>query len=155
MSRHKINLTVKGLLISIGLVSLIFYIATGGDRARVRLWEEYQTVLSEALGLADISYWTWDRKRDALHWSPRLYELYGLESWEQRPVTYDDWLSVVHPDDRERADGVCTDLAILGGSYELRYRVIDEEGQIRSIRETAALKEGGRYMVGVCLPDAK
>ncbi|MDY0882732.1 putative bifunctional diguanylate cyclase/phosphodiesterase [Dongia soli] len=44
--------------------------------------------------------WDWRLDRDNLYFSPRLLELLG-RSEEQRPNSIDQWIDLVHPEDRE------------------------------------------------------
>lgn len=51
----------------------------------------------------DFSVGTWERTVESGEesWNPSYYKLYGIEAINKRP-SFDSWLSMVHPDDRER-----------------------------------------------------
>src|SRR3954453_15463382 len=59
--------------------------------------------LAEAQALARIGSWEWDVAANHVVWSDELYRIYGLEIGEITP-NYDEFLSRVHPDDRESVD---------------------------------------------------
>ncbi len=46
--------------------------------------------------------WDWNIVTGALYWSARSFELLGLQSGELTP-SYDGWMSMIHPDDADRA----------------------------------------------------
>jgi signal transduction histidine kinase len=56
--------------------------------------------LAEAQELAHIGSWEWDIESDKVSWSNELYRLWDVEPGAQE-VTYDWYLSSVHPDDRK------------------------------------------------------
>lgn len=50
---------------------------------------------------AKTGFWDWDMKTEKLIWSPEFYELFGLKP-DSEP-SFDTWLEILHPDDRENA----------------------------------------------------
>ena len=126
------------LLFGWGVVILIDSKRTGRDalEGRVEAFTELSWVTCKE------AYWEWDTRGESLYWSPRLYEVYGVpEGYE---ASYDSWLELVHPADRERADIVCREAAVKGESYVMNYRL--RSG--RSIKETVIMV--GPLMVGSC-----
>ena len=74
--------------------------------ARRRMEEELRRSrhqLAEAQSLARIGSWEWDVGANRVVWSDELYRIYGLEPGEIEP-NYEEFLSRVHPDDRESVD---------------------------------------------------
>jgi diguanylate cyclase (GGDEF)-like protein/PAS domain S-box-containing protein len=59
--------------------------------------------LDEAQRVARIGSWEWDIPNNAVIWSDELFRIYGLEPGETEP-SYEEFLSRVHPDDREAVD---------------------------------------------------
>ncbi|MGK7888353.1 MAG: GAF domain-containing protein, partial [Leptolyngbyaceae cyanobacterium] len=51
-----------------------------------------------ALRSGDLGYWEWDLATDEMVWDERLFVLHGIL---QGPLTYEEFLSTVHPDDLE------------------------------------------------------
>ena len=60
---------------------------------------ESEDRLRLALASADTGTWDWDLTTDALAWDQRMRELWGLGPDD--PVTYDTFISAIHPQDRE------------------------------------------------------
>jgi PAS domain S-box-containing protein len=59
--------------------------------------------LGEAQQLARVGSWEWDIPQNVVWWSDELYRIYGLEPRSILP-TYDEFLTRVHPEDRESVD---------------------------------------------------
>ena len=59
--------------------------------------------LAEAQALARIGSWEWDVAANHVVWSDELYRIYGLEPGAIEP-NYEEFLSRVHPEDRESVD---------------------------------------------------
>ena len=59
--------------------------------------------LGEAQELARVGSWEWDIPQNVVWWSDQLYRIYGLEPRSILP-TYEEFLSRVHPDDRDSVD---------------------------------------------------
>jgi PAS domain S-box-containing protein len=66
--------------------------------------------------------------------SPQLTELFGYvpEDW----ATTGDWLTTVHPEDRERVREVDENVAETDG-FEMEYRIFHRDGTIRWVRDQA------------------
>jgi PAS domain S-box-containing protein len=60
-------------------------------------------LLDDAQKLARIGSWEWDLATNVVTWSAELYRIYGYEP-NSVPVSYENFLSHVHPDDRESVD---------------------------------------------------
>jgi diguanylate cyclase (GGDEF)-like protein len=86
--------------------------------------------LAEAQRLAHIGSWTWDVGADHVVWSAELHRIYGLDN-VAGPVSFDEYLARVHPEDRERvADAVQNAVATLQ-PYEHEYRIVWPDGNVR------------------------
>lgn len=141
------------------LVSLLLIVtlAVGGvgyihDREMAHTYERKRArfdALSEALANVNVAYWEWDLETDTIRWSPRLWRVYG---WPEEAVaTYDRWLRLVHPQDRDRVDAICRRAVERGESYVMTYRVIGADGDLRIIMESASIAATGNVMVRVCV----
>lgn len=83
--------------------------------------------LKAAIELVDVSSYTWDPLTGALDWDARLKGMWGLSP--QRPVSFEVWMSGVHPEDRAKVEAAlanCVDPAG-DGVYHIDYRVIGLE----------------------------
>jgi len=92
---------------------------------------ENERRLSEAQKIAHVGSWEWDLETDKLYWSDEMYRIYGLKLHELHP-TYDAFLGVVHPDDREFVDNAVKK-AFKGKPYDLDHRIVLFNGKQRII----------------------
>ena len=94
--------------------------------------------LAEAQHVAQLAYWEIDSATGDVYWSDEMYRLAGLEVGIQPPPT-DRFLQVVHPDDRERiqgiADGAIRDLS----EFTEQYRLVPPDGPIRIVQSKGRL----------------
>jgi PAS domain S-box-containing protein len=98
--------------------------------------------------LAKVGYWNWDLRSNKTMWSPETYRIYGFDP-SGPPPGLEEVLSRYHPDDAVTL-AACVDRAVtLGESYDLEARLIQPNGETRSVISSAtALRDGdGR----VCL----
>ena len=78
---------------------------------------DYQARLEAALRIGGIGAWTWDRRDDLVRGDPNLNAMFGLAgaAGEARPVA--EYLQVLHPEDRSKAEtAIDRDLASGGES---------------------------------------
>lgn len=57
--------------------------------------------LLHAQKIAKLANWDYDIKNDKLYWSPETYQILGLNSEEYSNPTLEDFISRVHPNDRQ------------------------------------------------------
>ena len=88
--------------------------------------------LDEAQELAHIGSWEWDIPGDKVTWSNELYRLWGIEPGAGN-LTYDWYLSMVHPDDRERARRIIDRAFSEGAPFSLEHRLEQPDGAVRWI----------------------
>jgi PAS domain S-box-containing protein len=87
-----------------------------------------------ATAAADIGTWDFDPVSGVLRWDERCRQLFGVPA--DAEVSYDVFLTGLHPEDRERADdAVQAALSPEGnGSYSVTYRTVGlEDGRVRWI----------------------
>lgn len=98
---------------------------------RQRLARERSEHLAERLQLAaaasGIGIWDYNVSTGVLNWDVRVRQLFGLAP--DAEVTYERFLTRVHPEDRERVDrAVQAALAAgKGGEYDIDYRVLGQQ----------------------------
>uniref|UniRef100_UPI0011786B2B PAS domain-containing protein n=1 Tax=Crenothrix polyspora TaxID=360316 RepID=UPI0011786B2B len=101
------------------------------------LWESRQD-LNHAQAIGQTGSWRMDVQRNELHWSDENHRIFG--SPKGTPMTYETFLSVVHPDDRDYVDRKWQ-AALRGELYDIEHRVI-VAGQVKWVRERAELEFG-------------
>ena len=96
--------------------------------ALLRQSEERLRLAVQATGLGT---WDWDLPKDTLLWSQRTRVLFGLPAGA--PITYDAFLSRLHPDDRAATDAaVRAALSPAGdGRFTLEFRALHPDGTLR------------------------
>jgi PAS domain S-box-containing protein len=91
--------------------------------------------LAEAQRIAHIGNWGWTVETNELTWSDEVYRIFGLTP-QEFDATYDAFLGVVHPDDRDYvAESV--NRALEGETYSIDHRIILPQGEERVVHEQA------------------
>ena len=103
--------------------------------------------LNAAQALAHIGNWRLDVRKNTLEWSDETYRIFGIEIGT--PLTYELFLSVIHPEDMEIVDRAWKK-ALWGDDYEIEHRIL-VNGEIKWVREHARLEidEEGKLCAGI------
>ncbi|EGJ49185.1 PAS domain S-box protein [Desulfocurvibacter africanus] len=101
---------------------------------------ESQADLDRAQTVAQTGSWRLDIRRNELIWSDETYRLFGIP--HGTPLTYELFLSRVHPDDREQVATKWT-AAIQGEAYDIEHRIV-VAGAVKWVREVAELEFDGK-----------
>ena len=96
--------------------------------------------LARAQSVAHMGSWRLDVQRDELRWSEETHRLFGITLGT--PLTYETFLSAVHPDDRELVDR-SWQAALRGEAYDIDHRIV-VDGAVRWIRERADMEFDGQ-----------
>jgi len=99
----------------------------GGARGQIE-----QELLLESL--ADVGYWEVDLKTGKRSWSARVLKLFGLDL-EDIQVDYENLVTWIHPDDRERMAAIHKRAAEQGEGYKARFRVVTPRGDIHTVQD--------------------
>lgn len=79
--------------------------------------------LSEAQKIAHIGNWDWNIEKNELNWSDEIYRIFGV-SQEKFAKTYEAFLDLVHPDDREAVQSAVSEAFFEKKPYSVDYRII-------------------------------
>lgn len=103
--------------------------------------------LKRAQAVARIGSWRLDVQKNDLVWSEETYRIFGVRPGT--PMSYEAFLAMVHPDDRERVDREWK-AALEGAPYDVEHR-ISAGGEEKWVRERAELTfdEAGRLIGGI------
>jgi len=104
-------------------------------QAKQALLENEQD-LNHAQAVAHVGSWRLDVRRDRLLWSNETYRIFGIP-WET-PMTYETFLSSVHPEDREYVDQKWM-MALQGEPYDIEHRIV-VDNEVKWVRERAELE---------------
>ncbi len=89
--------------------------------------------LAEAQGIAHIGSWEWDAISDEISGSDEFSRIFG-----QALSTYDSFIELVHPDDRETVNRAVKETLDRQAPYNAHYRIIRPDGIIRVIHAQGA-----------------
>ena len=98
--------------------------------------QQSEADLSRAQKLGRIGSWRLDVRANRLHWSDEVYRIFGLP--KEQALTYESFLAVVHPEDREAVDQ-SWQAALQGRSYDIEHRIV-VEGVVKWVCERAELE---------------
>jgi PAS domain S-box-containing protein len=114
--------------------------------ARLEL-ERINVELKEAQRMARLGSFEWNVAEDKITWSEELYRLFGV-SQEEFGASYDAYLELIHPDDRDKVNAVVDKAYRTGKGYELEHRVKRPDGEVRyvSSRGTMELDSEGKVV---------
>lgn len=88
--------------------------------------------LNEAQAIANIGSWYWDLATGHETWSPELHKIYDIAKNEPM-ITHDDFLEVIHPNDKENFLKVMNNALYDGQTYDVEFRFILSSGETRYI----------------------
>lgn len=107
--------------------------------------------LTLALSSGSIGMWHLCPGDSAVTWDAQMYRIYGLETLS-RPVTYQDWVDLLHPEDRDRAVATFQQAINAGHSLDMEFRIYRaHDQQLRWIKAAAQLitDPKGDHMIGI------
>ncbi len=111
----------------------------------VNALQENREDLDRAQAVGNIGSWRLDVRKNKLTWSDENHRIFGIP--KGTPLTYETFLSTVHPDDREYVDKEWK-AGLEGKPYDIEHRIIAED-KIKWVREKAYLElDKDRAVIG-------
>jgi signal transduction histidine kinase len=98
--------------------------------------KQSQDDLNRAQVVARVGSWRLELPSEELLWSDENYIIFGVPP--ATPMTYEKFLSIVHPDDRGYVEMKWT-AAMKGEAYDIEHRIV-ANGDVRWVREKAVLE---------------
>jgi PAS domain S-box-containing protein len=100
--------------------------------------------LVESQHIALLGSWEWDVKTNTTSWSDALFHLYGLDL-QKHTSSYDGYLELIHPDDRERISQTIENVLVRKESCSYEHRIVQPGGEVRhhNVNLKVALNENG------------
>jgi len=102
----------------------------------VNALEESREDFDRAQAVGNIGSWRLDVRNNELTWSDENHRIFGVP--KGTPLTYETFLSAVHPDDREYVDKEWKK-GLEEGPYDIEHRIIADD-KIKWVREKAYLE---------------
>jgi PAS domain S-box-containing protein len=97
---------------------------------------EREDDLNRAQAVGHIGSWRLDVQHNELKWSAETYRIFGIA--EATPLSYETFLSCVHPDDREYVDAMW-ESGLSGEPYDIEHRIV-VDAKVKWVREKAKLE---------------
>ena len=88
--------------------------------------------LIRAQSIAMFGSWEWRVSDDTVSWSDELYRIFGAEKTGE-PITFDQYLSFIHPDDQKMAVDTIGRAAKKSMSFSFTHRIVTSSGAVRYV----------------------
>jgi PAS domain S-box-containing protein len=88
--------------------------------------------VDNAQHLAHMGDYDWHIPSDTNRWSDELFRIYGHEPGSFEP-SYDKFMSLIHPEDRERITAVHQQAYATGEPYQMIERIVRPDGEVRHL----------------------
>lgn len=112
-----------------------------------------EQLMVDTQGVAHLGTWEWDISEPTATWSAELYRIYGLTPDSYTP-TYENYLAMVHPDDRQRVMDATNRVFHEHVPYSHDERILLPDGSMRYLHTWAhpVLDDDGKLvrLLGVC-----
>ena len=103
-----------------------------GSLIAFRRLRESEARLEAAQRLARVGWWERDYATARVSMSDEACRIFGVQPVDL-PHWHGRWVSLIHPEDREKA-AAASDLALAGGPrYDVEYRVVRPDGKVRIV----------------------
>ncbi|MCB9135204.1 MAG: PAS domain S-box protein [Anaerolineales bacterium] len=100
--------------------------------------QESERKLGEAERMAHVGYWVRDYVTDLITLSDEACRIFGLPLERQKEYDlkrwHEQWQNLIYPEDRSRAAQAAQEALQGGPRYEVEYRVVRPNGEIRIVR---------------------
>jgi PAS domain S-box-containing protein len=119
------------------VIALTELAAVRGMQAELR---ESRDKLRIALAASHIGLWSWEAATDTVTWDAATMRVYGRTS---NPKNVEEYLSLVHPDDRKLVKGHIARALERGEYPDLEYRIVRGDGEERWVLCRAEVTRDG------------
>lgn len=110
-----------------------FVDVTERRRAETTL-QRSESSLAEAQRIAQLGSWDLDIVGNALSWSAEIFRIFEIDP-EQFDASYDAFLEMIHPEDREQVNAAYTASVANRTPYDIVHRLLMKDGRIKYVRE--------------------
>ena len=147
IGRRVIRLNARRVRVETNKTPLIFLIVEDLPERNLAEMELKRSEgrLAQVERIAHLGNWTWNIVTNELNWSDEVYRIFGRVPQEFE-VTYDTFLSFVHPEDRKFVAQSVGEALYKNKPYRIDHRIILSDGRERMVHEQAEVifNETGR-----------
>jgi len=115
--------------------------STERKRMEERL-RESEANLREAQRVANIGSWVRDLRTQEVQWSDETFRIVGRAP-DRDPVRFDEFLSAVHPQDRDAVTRALDDVLQRKRPYDIEYRILRPDGTSRIVHARGEVRVDG------------
>ncbi len=112
------------------------------------------TRVDSAQQLAHMGDYDWHIASDVNTWSDQLFRIYGHEPQSFQP-SYEKFLSLIHPDDRDRISALHQNAYATGEPFQMIERIVRPDGEVRFLSSNGEVIMDGSStpvrMRGTCI----
>lgn len=108
-----------------------------------------EKLYKQAQALAHVGNWSWDIRSNLIEWSDELYQIFG-KTKDDGNFSYDEYLSLVHPDDLEKVKKQVAYSIQKKEPWEYTHKLITKDGVVKTIYATGEVlldENGEAYML--------
>jgi PAS domain S-box-containing protein len=98
--------------------------------------------LRTAQQVAHVGSWEIDLTSNTATWSEELYRIFGLDPGTSAP-SYEGFLELVHPEDKQRLAGEIDQAMKAGGSFSFDHRIKRPDGTVRTLHARGEIVTDG------------
>jgi PAS domain S-box-containing protein len=103
--------------------------------------QKSESLYKQAQALSHIGNWTWDIATNKVVWSEELYRIFGLTDFTEE-VTFEKYLSYIHPEDKEMLLGYLDKSLKAGETYNFYHRILLPDGTLKYIQSRGEVLTG-------------
>ncbi len=100
--------------------------------------DKLQTQLVQAQHIAHLGSWDWNIVNNEVRWSDETFRIFGITPGKAK-VTYELFLSCIHPDDREHVSQSVNAALYEKKPYDIEHCIVLPDGLERVVHEQAAV----------------
>ncbi|MDO9103951.1 MAG: PAS domain S-box protein [Methylovulum sp.] len=104
-----------------------------------QLLKDKEQMLSESQHIAHVGSWSMELATGCMSWSEEMYHIFGVTQ-QTRGCSLNEFLDVIHPDDRAAMNSWLSDRQAGQGQHELDFRIMLADGSVRFIRGNGGLQ---------------
>jgi PAS domain S-box-containing protein len=97
--------------------------------------QQSERLFKQAQALAHLGNWSFEIDTKQYEWSDEMYKIYELERGNE--VTYEEWQTFIHPDDKEDVLTYLDECIKYKKPYDKTHRIILRSGEIKVLHRKA------------------